>query len=51
MDMSELELNKILSQATAHQAETKIIEFKEAKEDFHLTRLANIFQPCAMKRI
>jgi ATP-dependent DNA helicase RecG len=41
--MSEQELNKILSQATAHQAETEIIEFKEAKEDFHFDRIGKYF--------
>jgi ATP-dependent DNA helicase RecG len=43
MNMSEQELNKILSQATAHQAETEIIEFKEAKEDFHFDRIGKYF--------
>jgi ATP-dependent DNA helicase RecG len=41
--MSEQELNKILLQATAQQAESEIIEFKEAKENYDFDKIGKYF--------
>ncbi|GHT24744.1 hypothetical protein AGMMS4957_18290 [Bacteroidia bacterium] len=41
--MSEQELNKILSEATALRAETEIIEFKEAKEGYDFDKIGKYF--------
>jgi ATP-dependent DNA helicase RecG len=43
MNMSEAELDKILSQATARQRETEIIEFKEAKEGYDFDKIGKYF--------
>jgi len=41
--MTEKELNKILSNATALPAETEIIEFKEAKESYDFDKIGKYF--------
>ncbi|MDR0683278.1 MAG: putative DNA binding domain-containing protein [Dysgonamonadaceae bacterium] len=41
--MSEQELDKILSKAIAHNAESEIIEFKEAKESYDFDKIGKYF--------
>jgi ATP-dependent DNA helicase RecG len=41
--MTEQELNKILSNATALPAETEIVEFKEAKESYDFDKIGKYF--------
>jgi hypothetical protein len=41
--MTELELHKILSDAIALPAETEIVEFKTAKEDYHFDKIGQYF--------
>ena len=41
--MTEQELNKILSDAVSLPAETEIVEFKEAKENYDFTKLGKYF--------
>ncbi|MDR0603302.1 MAG: ATP-binding protein [Bacteroidales bacterium] len=41
--MSEQELNKILSEALALPAETEIVEFKEAKENYNFGKIGKYF--------
>ena len=41
--MTEKDLYKILSDTTAHPAETEIIEFKEAKTNFDFGKIGKYF--------